>query len=127
MSVSVAGIAATPLGRPLSATWIVPVKPFCAVADTVNGSELPPACSVSVAGVTERLKSGGGGASDTASESSRLWLRLPEAPCSVIVAVVGCMLCAAVNVTVWAAPGVTLTVEGEAVTPCGRPLNETLT
>lgn len=69
VSVSAAGIAATPFGSPLRVTAIVPVKPFSAVAETVNGCALPPAYRVSDAGVTERLKPAAGGAAPTASES----------------------------------------------------------
>lgn len=41
--------------------------------------------------------------------------------------VASCMPCAAVKVMVCAAPGVTVSVEGDAVTPCGSPLKATLT
>jgi len=60
VSIKVAGMAATPPGSPFSATAIGPANPCSPAAETVNDCALPPACRLTVAGATVRLKSGGG-------------------------------------------------------------------
>jgi len=56
-----------------------------------------------------------------------LCTRPPDVPCKEMVEVAGCALCAAVKVIVCATPGMSVTEEGEAATPCGRPLRARLT
>ena len=58
---------------------------------------------------------------DTVAE----WLRLPEVPVSVTVALPAAAVAAAVRVTVWAVPGVKVSVAGLAVTPLGSPVMAT--
>ena len=61
------------------------------------------------------------------SSTVAAWLRFPEVPVSVIVEVFATALAEAVSVTLCAMPGVNTNVVGFAVTPAGRPLNETFT
>src|SRR5579863_908409 len=76
VSEKLAGDALTPDGSPLSATWIVPVNPLIADADTETGCALPPGESVRLAVLEEREKSAGGGVECTET------LLHPAAPAS---------------------------------------------
>jgi hypothetical protein len=58
INVRFAGVAVTPLGRPLTASAIEPEKPFDAVAVTWNGM-LAPAVKATFEGETVSEKSGG--------------------------------------------------------------------
>jgi hypothetical protein len=114
----VKGVAVTPPASPPTATDTVPVKELIEFAVTVTGALGPPPASVSEVGETLREKSGG---VVTATETVVLWLRLPEVPVSVSVAVAADAVEAAVRVMFCAAPGVRIRAEGCAVTPAGRP------
>lgn len=59
--VSVAGLAVTPVGRPLMATVTVPEKPFDGTALTLIVCPAPPETSATVAGVEASEKSGASG------------------------------------------------------------------
>jgi hypothetical protein len=52
---------------------------------------------------------------------------LPDVPVRVIVAVLEAALAAAVSVKFWAMPGMSIRVDGLAVTPVDKPLRETFT
>jgi hypothetical protein len=65
VSVSVAGLAVTPVGSPLIVTETAPLKEFSAVANTLTGEPVAPATIVSDVGETVSEKSGGGGAAET--------------------------------------------------------------
>ena len=56
--IGLAGLVATPDGRPESVTWTVAAKPFFSVMEMVAGCGAPPWVSVTVAGVMESVKSG---------------------------------------------------------------------
>ena len=56
--VRVAGLAVTPVGRPVMATETVPVKALSAVAVTCTAEPVAPAVRLSDVGVTESEKSG---------------------------------------------------------------------
>ena len=55
-----AGLAVTPAGSPVIATATVELNPLIAVTLTDTCADAPPPVSATVAGVTERLKSGAG-------------------------------------------------------------------
>ena len=63
----------------------------------------------------------------TVSATDAVWVRSPLAPVKTTVPVVAAALDAAVKLTCWGVPTVSVTVEGEAVTPAGRPLKATVT
>jgi hypothetical protein len=71
------------------------------------------------------MKSGGGGAMVAVTVAE--WLKAPEVPVNVTMALPAAALTAAVTVTVCAVPGVKLSVAGCAVTPMGSPAIATLT
>ena len=60
MSVTVDGVAVTPVGKPLAVAWMVPENPFSAVAVSETGCAEPPAVRVSVEALAAREKSGCG-------------------------------------------------------------------
>jgi hypothetical protein len=113
------GCAVTPAGKPAIATCTLPENPFCAVArrDTVAGA--PSAVTFTDDGVVLRVKLG-----VAASTVSEAWV-LAVCPFTVVlnvtVAVAAVADEAAVNVSGSAVPGVADKVEGEIVTPVGRP------
>ena len=57
-SVSVAGVAVTPVGKPAREILTVPVKPFAATAATLTNCAVPPAVRPTLVGLTCREKSG---------------------------------------------------------------------
>jgi hypothetical protein len=57
-SVIVVGDMVTPVGRPLTATWIVPENPSSAVAESLIDCEVPPAVRLKLVTLTEKEKSG---------------------------------------------------------------------
>ena len=59
-----AGLAVTPVGRPVIATFTVPVKPFTAVVLTLIVEPAAPAVRLSVDGDRARAKSGDGAEGD---------------------------------------------------------------
>ena len=61
VSKKLAGMATTPLGRPLRETSIGPVKPLIGTAETLTWPGLPAAARVIAEGVREREKSGTSG------------------------------------------------------------------
>ena len=50
-----------PFGNPLTATFTVPVNPFCESSETVTAEVVSPTCVETEAGVTTILKSAAGG------------------------------------------------------------------
>lgn len=56
--VIVVGDAVTPVGRPVTATWMVPENPSSAVAESDTDCELPPAVRLRLVTLTEKEKSG---------------------------------------------------------------------
>jgi hypothetical protein len=107
--------AVTPLGRPDAARLTLPAKPFNLPIVTVL-EPLNPCASVRLAGDAVRLKSAGG---VTVKESVAVWLRLPDVPVIVTVAVPVAALLLAESVSVL----LVVVVAGlnEAVTPAGKP------
>jgi hypothetical protein len=126
VNVSVAGFAFTPVGSPVIVTETVPLKELSAVASRLTGEPVAPATMVSDLGETVREKSGTG-AAETASATVAEWLRVPEEPVSVTVALPVAAAEAAVSVTFCAVPGVNVSVAGFAVTPVGSPVTATAT
>jgi hypothetical protein len=124
----VAGDAVTPVGKPFTATAIVPLKPFNAVLLSVT-SPLPPWVSASVLGAAVSVKSGVTGTVSgvTVSATGALVLRVPDAPYTFTVVVPNAASAAAVSVNVVLDPTFIMVVEGETVTPAGKPLTETCT
>jgi hypothetical protein len=121
VSVSEAGFAVTPDGRPLIATFTVPVKPFEATASTLISSPAPPSTSDSVPGVAVNVKFAAA-ACATVKSTLAIWLRAPEVPVKVTVGLPAAAFAAAVMVTLCAVPGVSISDVGFAVTPVGSPL-----
>jgi hypothetical protein len=123
-----AGDTVTPVGRPLTTTAIVPLKPFKAVLFSVTCA-LAPGVSIIVAGAAVSVKSplvGGGGVvtAVTVSATDVFVLRVPDAPYILTVLVPTAALAAAVSVNVVLAPIATVAFAGDTVTPAGRPLSE---
>jgi hypothetical protein len=127
VKVSVAGLAVTPLGRPVMVTATVLLKELIAVARRLTFKPASPATRVSDAGAAEMEKSAAGAAAVTVAATAAEWLRVPEVPVRVIVVLLAAALAAAVRVSVCALPGVKVSVAGLAVTPLGRPLMATAT
>jgi hypothetical protein len=128
VNVSVAGLAVTPVGSPVMATATVPLKEFNAVANTLTFEPAAPATIASDVGETVSEKSdGGGGGAETVNATEAEWLRVPEVPVNVTVALPATAVDAAVSVTFCAVPGADVSVAGLAVTPLGSPLTATVT
>lgn len=124
----VVGVAVTPEGRPLTAMATTPVKLLRALAEMLTDWPPAPAVRVSEAGLRVREKSGSGEeAAVTVRLTEAVWVREPAEPAKEIVAVDEPALEAAVRVRVCAVPGVSVRVEGLAVTPAGRPVSATET
>jgi hypothetical protein len=107
--------AVTPLGRPEVARAALPVKPFNAATDTML-VPLFPCVIIKLPGDVDREKFG---AAFTVSAKVVVWLRLPDVPVIVTVAVPVAALPLAVSVNVLllvVEPGV-----NDAVTPLGKP------
>jgi hypothetical protein len=121
VSVNDAGLAVTPAGKPLNATPTVPLKAFSAVADNCTGCPAAPIVTLKDCGLTASEKSGAGGGAATVSASDAVCVRLPDDPVNVIVADTGAVPTAAVRLNVAAVPGVSVSDDGCAVTPGGRP------
>ena len=71
--------------------------------------------------MAERVKSGAGAAGLSANGNSRLCDNVPEVPWSVKVAAPVATFAAAFKVIVCGVPGVKVRLEGDAVTPAGKP------
>jgi hypothetical protein len=127
----VAGDAVTPVGNPLTATAIVPLKSFTDVLLSVT-CPLAPGIRDSVIGVAFSVKSAvppvgpvGPLAAVTVKATEVFVLRVPDAPYTLIVVVPTAASAAAVRVNVLFAPIATVAVAGDTVTPDGIPLTET--
>jgi len=118
----VAGFAVTPDGSPVMATATVPVKEFAGVALTLMGEPAAPATRVSEVGATESVKLGVVARAVRVSAALVVWLKVPEVPVKVSVADPGLADEEAVSVKLCGVPGVSVRVEGVAVTPAGKPL-----
>lgn len=106
-------LAVTPAGRPDAASATVPLKPLRALTAIVL-APLVPGFRLTLPGVADRLKLGGG---LTVSTSEPWPVRLPEVPVMITVVEIAAAVLAAVNVTVlWFA---VLAGEKLAVTPAG--------
>jgi hypothetical protein len=109
------------------ATATALLKELTAVARTLTFEPAAPATSARDAGETEREKSAAGATAVTVVVTVAEWLRAPEVPENVTVALPAAADDAAVSVTVCAVPGSKVNVAGLAVTPDGRPVTVTLT
>jgi hypothetical protein len=109
--------AVTPLGRPEADKLTLPLKPYCGVTVMVLAPDVP--CGiVRVLGEAERLKFGTAVAL-TVSETVVVFIKLPEVPMTVTVAVPVVAVLLAVSVSVLV-PVVGFALK-DAVTPLGRP------
>jgi hypothetical protein len=122
VSVSAEGCAVTPLGNPLIATDTVPLNPLIAATFTLICCPVPPAPRAIAVGVEDKVKSGTGAGREIVSAAVITWLSVPELPVRVIIALPAVVAAEAVIVTLCATPGVSISVEGCAVTPLGSPL-----
>jgi hypothetical protein len=124
----VVGDAVTPVGKPFTATAIVPLKPSIAVLLSVT-SPLVPCVRARVLGAAVRVKSPvvTGVVVTTVSATGVLVLSIPDEPYTFTMVVPGTASAAAVSVKVVLAPVVSVAVAGETVTPLGSPLTETCT
>jgi hypothetical protein len=124
----VVGDAVTPLGKPFTATAIVPLKPSIAVLLSVT-CPLVPCVRARVLGAAARVKSPVemGVVATTVSATGVLVLNIPEEPYTFTMVVPSPASAAAVNVKVVLEPVVSVAVAGDAVTPLGSPLTETCT
>jgi hypothetical protein len=102
------------------------LKELAAVARTLTFEPVAPATSERDVGEAESEKLGAD-AAETVVATVAEWLRFPEVPVKVMVALPDAAEDAAVSVTVCAVPGVKVGVAGLAVTPDGSPATETLT
>ncbi len=125
--VSVDGLAVTPEGNPFTDAVTLEVKPFSALAVTETDFPAAPAVKLRVAGAAVSEKSGDGAVAVIVRAMVAIWVRVPDLPVSVIVAVPALAELEADSVRVWARPGVSVSVDGLAVTPAGNPLRDTLT
>jgi hypothetical protein len=125
--VSAAGFAATPAGNPLIATVTAPVKPFDGTALTLTTCPAPPATTEIAEGAADSEKSGVAAFAETVAVTIAEWLRAPEVPVKVRVALPAAAVEAAVKVTFCAVPGIKVSIAGLAVTPAGNPLIATVT
>jgi len=127
VSVSIAGLAITPVGSPDKETLTLPVNPFSALAVIETDFPMLPAVRLRLAGATVSEKSGSGAAALTVSALDVVWVRPPDVPVSVIVAVPALAEAPAVRARFLAVPGASVRTDGLPVTPEGNPLRETLT
>lgn len=127
VSVNVDGLAVTPVGSPAIVAETVPVKEFRAVALTLTVAPVAPATMLSEEGAMESEKSGVGGAAETARATLVEWLNVPEVPVSVRLLLPVGAVEDAVSVTFCETPGVSVNVDGLAVTPVGSPVIATET
>jgi hypothetical protein len=127
VSVKVDGMAVTPAGSPDRETLTLPVNPFSAFAVTESDFPALPAVRLRFVGATVKEKSAAGAAELIASVMGTAWVRPPDVPVSVIVAVPALAEAPAVRVRFRAIPGLSVSAEGLAVTPVCSPDSETLT
>jgi hypothetical protein len=123
----VAGDTVTPVGRPCTATAIVPLKPLIAALLNVTWPAAP-GVNDSVCGAVVSVKSwapGGFVVAVTVSATVVLVLRVPDAPYTFTFVVPTTAFAAAVSVNVVLEPTVTVAVAGVTVTPVGSPVTET--
>lgn len=122
------GLAVVPEGKPLSVTFTVPLNPIMGVAFTETACPEAPCVREIFEGVTDKLKSpGGGGGAVTDRANVAVCVNDLVAPVKVTVVFPIAALAAAVRVMFCGVPGVRLSVDGFAVTPTGRPLSITFT
>jgi hypothetical protein len=121
--VTVAGekLAVAPVGIPLALNVTTPLNPFNAPTLVVYVAAFP-STTVSVAGVTPRLKFGGGGTAVTVRLTFAVCTRLPLVPVIVSVDVPTGVVPLVVTVSVDVPDPVTVTGEKLAVAPVGNPL-----
>jgi hypothetical protein len=129
VTVMVDGDTVTPVGRPLTATMIVPLKSPSAVLLSFTCA-LAPGVNVNVLGAAVSVKSTPGGGfttvvAVTVSATEVFALTLPDAPYTFTVLVPTAAPAAAVSLNVALVPIVTVAFAGETVTPDGKPLTET--
>ena len=126
-SVSIEGLAVAPDGNPLTDRFTSPVNPFSASAVIETDFPALPAVRLRLAGTTVSEKSGAGAAALTVSAMGAVWVRMPDVPVTVIGVISPAAEAAAVRIRFWGAPGVSVRLEGFAVTPDGKPVTDTLT
>jgi hypothetical protein len=127
VSESEAGVAVTPAGKPLIALSMLPVKPLSAVAASWTGCPVPPGVRLREVGVTAREKSGDVDITTTVIGRETVCVREPDVAVKVAVAFAAAVPVGAVKEIVAAVPGVSVTVDGSAVTPAGKPAIVTCT
>src|SRR6201987_1271804 len=124
----VEGDTVTPVGRPLTATAMVPLKPLSAALFSVTCAVAPGAI-VTVAGDAVSVKSlVSGGATVvavTVNATGMFALNVPDAPFTLAVVVPTTASDAPVSVNVVLDPVATVAFAGVIVTPEGSPLMET--
>jgi hypothetical protein len=122
----VEGDTVTPVGRPLTATAMVPLKPLIAALFNVTCAVAPGAI-VTVAGDAVRVKSvvTGGATAVTVNATGMFALNVPDAPFTLTVVVPTAASDAAVSVNVVLEPVATVAFAGAIVTPVGSPVMET--
>ena len=125
---SVDGLAVTPAGRPLSLTLTVPLKPFIGTASTETVLPAPPCDTAILDGPSAKVKSGAAAVGVTVRSRTVACVTDPELAVIVTAALTTDALPAAESTTVCALPpGVSVRVDGDAVTPVGRPPIATFT
>lgn len=125
---NVDGLAVTPLGRPLSFTFTVPLKPSMGTAFTEIVLPAPPCGTAILAGARVKVKSGAAVAGVTVRPKVVACVTVPELAVMVTVALAADALPDAESTTICGLPpGVSVRVAGDAVTPAGRPPMATFT
>jgi hypothetical protein len=121
---SVDGVAVTPVGSPVSEMATGSLNPFTALVVTVKERPEPPLCREMELGAAVIVKSGTGAAEiETAAVAA--WEVESAEPVTVTIADgVGAAESEAVNMNWPSCPGASESVEGDAVTPVGRPVSE---
>jgi hypothetical protein len=127
VTVILEGDTVTPVGSPLTATAIVPLKSPSPVLFSVTCA-LAPGVSVSVLGAAVNVKSVPAGGftvvAVTVTETEVSLLSVPDAPYTFTVLVPTAASVVAFNVNVVLEPIATVALAGAIVTPAGRPLTE---
>lgn len=117
--VRVDGVAVTPAGRPVVATAMVPVKELIGFAVMLTGDPVAPAVMDSDVGARVNVKSGGG---EMVAVTVAVCESMPDMAVRVSITLPGVAAADAVRAMVCAVPGVSVSVEGCAVTPLGSPV-----
>ncbi len=115
------GETVTPAGRPVIATFTLPLKAPIAVALS-PACAVPPTAIVKLFGFTEKVKSGAAAGATTESANVAVCTSPASEPVNVTVLTPAAAVEEAVSTICCGVPGATCGPAGEAVTPAGSPV-----